>query len=765
MVRTILVAAALCATAGAVNPDLLTNRWKAHWLTVPGASPHDYGVYHFRRTFELAEKPATFIVHVSGDNRYQLFVNGDLVSLGPARGDLFHWRYETVDIAPKLKAGRNALAAVVWNEGPYAAIAQISNGTGFLLQSDNDAGQVVNTGPEWRCTIDKAYTANPIANDQRTGYTAIGPAELVDAAQYPWGWETADFDDSRWLKPAVGPNGAPRGARDSNNRWFLVPRTIPFEERTPERLMRGSAELERAPIPANTSAKFILDQGYLTTAYPEVSVHGGRGARIAIKYAEGLWLPNKQEKGDRDVIEGKRFLGYEDVFLADGGSRVYRPLYWRTYRFVQITIQTAAEPVSIAFHAVFTGYPFERKATLAAGSDEIAKILDVGWRTARLCAHETYMDCPYYEQLQYAGDTRIQGMVSLYMTGDARLLRNAIEQLNSSRTSEGLTYSRAPSALPQYIPGFSLWWIGMLHDYWMYANDPAFVKSMLPGVRSVLSYFEARVKPDGRLGALHWWPYVDWNPSWPNGVPPSVGGGDSALNDLQLMLAYEWASAMEDKLGNATLFVQDRAAARHLRRIVRETYLDASRGLIADTPARKEFSQEANALAVVASVFEGAEARDVMNKVVSDDSLVQASTYFRAYVNEALLRAGLGDRYLSMLGPWRTMLGMHLTTWAEALTFDRSDCHAWGASPNYELFRTVLGVESAAPGFKRVRIAPNMNGLPAVSGTVPSPHGPISVSLKAGGKAAIDLPPGTDGEFIWKGATHILKAGHTEITL
>lgn len=736
---------------------------------MPGVSRHDYGVSHFRRTFELARKPATFVIHVSGDNRYQLFVNGDLVAVGPARGDLFHWRYETIDIAPHLKPGRNALAAVVWNEGPYAAIAQITNGTGFLVQGDTATEKLADTDAQWRCIADRAYSANPIANDQRTGYTAVGPAERVDAAQYPWGWEKTGFDDSGWVAPVVGPNGAPRGAQDSNNAWYLVPRSIPFEERRPEQPMRGSPQLERAPVAPHTTARFILDQGYLTTAYPEVSVRGGRGARIAIKYAEGLWLQGKQEKGDRDLIEGKRFLGYEDVFLADGGDRIYRPLFWRTYRYVQITVETAAEPVSVAFHAVFTGYPFERQAIFNTASKEeqagIAKILDVGWRTARLCAHETYMDCPYYEQLQYAGDTRIQGMVSLYMTGDARLLRNAIEQLNSSRTSEGLTYSRAPSALPQYIPGFSLWWIGMLHDYWMYSDDAAFMKSMLPGVRAVLEYFASVEKPDGRLGPLHWWPYVDWTPVWPGGVPPASGNGDSALNDLQLMLAYQWASEMEDKLGSATLFVQDRAAAQDLRRIIRESYFDPARGLIADTPAKQEFSQQANSLAVIAHVFEDRQAREVMEKVVSDHSLVQASIYFRAYVNEALLRAGLGDRYLEMLGPWRVMLGLHLTTWAEALTFDRSDCHAWGSSPNYELFRTVLGIESAAPGFKRVRIAPHLNGLAEVSGTVPSPAGPITVAIKQDGKASIDLPRGIDGEFLWKGKTHVLKAGHTEIPI
>src|ERR1051325_1495115 len=86
-----------------INPELLTKSWSASWITVPNVSPFDYGVYHFRRTFELQSKPASFVIHVTGDNRYQLFINGHASVWGPARGDLNHWRFETIDIAPYLK--------------------------------------------------------------------------------------------------------------------------------------------------------------------------------------------------------------------------------------------------------------------------------------------------------------------------------------------------------------------------------------------------------------------------------------------------------------------------------------------------------------------------------------------------------------------------------------------------------------------------------------------------------------------------------------
>jgi hypothetical protein len=479
--------------------------------------------------------------------------------------------------------------------------------------------------------------------------------------------------------------------------------------------------------------------------------------------------------------------GARDVFMADGGrGRLFRPLWWRTYRYVELSVETADEPLVVEdLRGVFTAYPFERGATFDGGSEELGRILDVGWRTARLCAHETYMDCPYYEQLQYVGDTRIQALVSLFMSGDDRLMRNAIEQIDASRTADGLTLSRAPTRNPQLIPPFSLWWVGMVHDFWRYRDDPAFVGRMLPGVRAILSFFGSRQRASGSLGPLPWWNFVDWTEPWPAGVPPgnwsnlpSWAGsraapapgdadGSSALLDLQLLLAYDWAADMEEAVGFPELGKRYRADAARLRASIRSLYWDEARRLVADTPAKTRFSQQANALAVLAGVVTGEEARDVMRRVPSDASLVQASVYFRYYLNAALRESGEGDRYLDALGEWRRMLDQGLTTWAEvADPSSRSDCHAWGASPNVELFRTVLGIDSAAPGFERVVVRPHLGRLARVSGSIPHPRGTVAVSLSVEAgvlSAEVDLPPGVTGELIWRGERRPLAPGRTAV--
>ena len=120
-----------CVFSQTINPSLLKETWSANWITAPDAPAKTYGVYYFRKKMWLTEKPDSFIVHVTADNRYVLIINERYVSLGPARNDLSHWNFQTIDIASYLVNGNNSIAATVWNEGEYRPEGQISNRTGF----------------------------------------------------------------------------------------------------------------------------------------------------------------------------------------------------------------------------------------------------------------------------------------------------------------------------------------------------------------------------------------------------------------------------------------------------------------------------------------------------------------------------------------------------------------------------------------------------------------------------------------------------------
>ena len=163
------------------EPHVFTDAPAARWISHPTAPREAYGVFHFRRTFELVSRPEHFVVHVSADNRYRLFVNGQQVSSGPQRSDLMHWRYETVDLAPHLRPGRNVLAALVWNWGPYRPAAQFSRHTAFLLQGDSEREAAVNSGPEWKVLPNRGLRTHPrrAAHVLRIASGGVGGREPV----------------------------------------------------------------------------------------------------------------------------------------------------------------------------------------------------------------------------------------------------------------------------------------------------------------------------------------------------------------------------------------------------------------------------------------------------------------------------------------------------------------------------------------------------------------------------------------------------------
>ncbi|GAB2686295.1 hypothetical protein GCM10027037_05190 [Mucilaginibacter koreensis] len=754
----------------------VSTTWHANWIAAAGDGGDHYGVYYFRKQVKLPTKPASFKIYVSADNRYKLYVNGKLVSLGPARGDNFYWNYETVDIAPYLAAGKNTVAAMVFNEAQYRPEAQITVRTAFIVQGASPAEEVLNTNDTWRCIADKAFQPIP------GFFFAAIKGQLVDMNQTISDWNMPGFDDAAWPMAANLFQGQPKGNSDGFG-WMLVPSPLPQMELTYQRIptLREEKGIDvpqsfpgkktAVTIAPHTTATLLLDQNYETNAYITLNFSGGAHSGISMRYAESLFdnlAKNGRRKGNRNEIKGKDFVGVQDSILSNGkAGQTFTTLYWRSFRYLLLTIQTKDDPLVIDdLYGTFTGYPFKQRAVLNTNNAEMKTMLDIGWRTARLCAMETYFDCPFYEQLQYIGDTRIQAMVSYYNAGDDSLARHAISLIDQSRSSEGVTQSRWPTHDTQIIPGFSLWYIGMLHDYWMYRNDPIFVKRKLAGTRAILNFFSNYQQPDGSLKYVPYWTFVDWagDNGWNFGGPPKGKDGSSAVFDLQLLWAYQWAAAMETSLGMPAYAKLYQEQALKLKQTIQRKYWSEAKQLYAETAEKNTFSQHTNALAILTGVANEGQYRQLGQKILADHSLTQCSIYFKYYMHMALVKAGMGDDYLSWLDVWRENIKLGLTTWAEEpdVQTSRSDCHAWGASPNIEFYRTLLGIDSYAPGFTQIKVQPHLGTLTHLSGSIPHPNGKVEAAyaLKNGKwDIRIVLPPKTSGVFVWKNKNYTLKAG------
>ena len=80
----------------------------------------------------------------------------------------------------------------------------------------------------------------------------------------------------------------------------------------------------------------------------------------------------------------------------------------------------------------------------------------------------------------------------------------------------------------------------------------------------------------------------------------------------------------------------------------------------------------------------------------------------------------------------------------------------------------MLGIDSDAPGFSRMKISPHLGSIENIGGEMPHPNGKISVKYvvrKGTMQAEVNLPGRTTGTFVWKGKTHALSAGNNNFTL
>jgi hypothetical protein len=684
----------------------------------------------------------------------------------------------------------------VWNFGDLSPVAQTSVRTAFLLWGDTPQQNAVNTNAGWAARSEPGWEANANAfpaND----FHGVGPGEEINAKLLDASWNILPTSGN-WppAEPLLSPHLAGDPAVTAYDySWHLMQDPLPpmeYDTVPAGHVVRNSG-IDATGFPdrplevsAHSHSTILLDRDTLTTAYPELLISAGEGAKIRLTYAEAL-LDAKGSKGNRGDISGKQMnMGLlHDEFFPDGGSnRSFSPLWWRTWPFLQVEIETGDQPLSLlGLQAHFTAYPFRENATFHTANPELSRIWDVGWRTLCLNAHETHMDCPCWEQLQYVGDTRIEVLIDYVVSGDDRLAQQAIRAIASSVRPDGLTQSRYPNRDNQVLPPFSLLWIGMLHEYWMYRPDTTLPTEMLTITRSVLKWFIAHQRADGMLGKLPedgyvFWHFVDWSFSF-HGAPPEDKDGGSVSETLQFLAALREAADLEDAVGDQAQATAYRQNAARIASAIYQTSWDEKRQLLADTPARQVFSQHANILGVILDVIPPEKQKQVLNTILADElagkpaypasqNLAAASYYFRFYLARAIDHAGMGYLYLKLLGPWKDMLALGLTTWAETPDPTRSEAHAWSAHPSYDLLTVVAGIRPDSPGFRSVRIAPHLGTLDELDASMPYCSEKISVSYRRKGSnvdARVVLPRSLSGVLVWEGKEFLLHPGQQQIRI
>lgn len=752
---------------------------RAAWIAYPdGGIQNPPEFFRFRNEFESNGTPFRF--HISADERFVLYLDGNEIGRGPNRGFAEHWYFQSYKA--DLTKGPHIFEVVVWRLGDAAAIAQLSVEGGCLLfKAEGNYDKLLTTGiGPWEVTkLEGCYEAGPESDrtvkDKGDAFGVERPA-IIRGSGYPTAY-SGEWETPRIALPIPNPNPILAEGGLKRKGWVLYPCPLPdqlHDLKSPGTKYGDDITL----VPPHSKKILTWDLENYYCAYPEMEVSGGKGATIRWHWAESL--------RDKDAIKGNRnerkdkwaWNDFVDTFIPDGREKaLFTTPWWRAGRWCQIEIETTDEPLTVnRLEIAETVYPAPAECEFDCDDPVYRDIADICIRGLQMCSHEVSMDCPFYEQQMYPGDSRVQFLARSALSSDDRFVRSCIGIYDWSRRSNGLVAMNFPTRGTQESTTYTICWLQMLHDYLKYGSNSEWLKNRIPGMRHSLSGILRLRNADGLLANLPGWSFIDWviDHDWWGGNPPGVriGTGESPVINLHFICVLRGAAEIEEAFGEKIFAAAWREKADEISKAVIEKYWDDKRGMIADNIEKTNFSEHSQCLAILGDALPPEMAARVFEGLVTAPDLARMTLYFSCNLFATYEKMGRTDLIRSHLDLWRDCLQKGLKTVQECpdklngKAEARSDCHGWGSHPLYFFHHALVGVSAAEPFYKSVKVAPNPAGLKWIKAKTPTPHGSVISNLKFNGdkvSGTIVLPEKLNGTFVWLNKVFPLHSGENDI--
>ncbi|MCM1236419.1 MAG: hypothetical protein NC489_40590 [Ruminococcus flavefaciens] len=770
--------------------------WKdAKWIGVPAEEIRKKEIYqgdmngrfaYFRYEFELPET-GSMTIDISANSRYRLWINETPILSGSCRSDRYRHFYETVEVSSYLRTGKNVFAAAVLlcdsgyvsaqgdRRTPLISVASLPAGHRLAVEGrvTSRTGEVlaeVTTGKApWKVWLDNSFflISETLVNDNMGAIT-----EHVDFGRMPWDWKKKDYCADAWPEAfsieTAGENPVMQ-AVGFVQKFPLTQRPIPLLYEKEETLSweeEGLQDSDKVIIPPHTKKEFFFNGKYLFNAYMVYHFSGGKGAKVSFTCFERFFHADKNIKRD-DAVQGTPYLdGQTDTLVLNGEDVRYEPFWYRTMRFLKIVVETREEEAGMYCPVVRkTGYPLQPESRVSSSAEWVGRLWEMCVRTLQGCMMETYMDCPFWEQMQYPMDTRLQALFTYVCSKDTLLAQKALEDFHSSMIPCGLIQGKAPSGSIQVISTFSLYYIYMIAEFYDRTGAVSVIRSYRADMDRVLEYYDSKIGTSGLVEELDYWAFVDWQPDWKEymGKPAAMQFGPSTVINLMYAYALEEAGRLNCAAGRCGIAEEYTKRRETILERVQELCWDAEYRMYREGPAFGQFYQFTQSWAVLNGMLEGEEAAALMERSFDADKVLQCNFSTSYELFRACKKAGRYGLTVRQMQRWIDLIGENCTTCPETPQDSRSECHAWSALPMYEMICSFAGIRTDIQKDAVLEICPHMEYLPDITGDVVTDRGTIHFDYrKEEGHTSYELwiPDGITGTFRYPdGTTQHLETG------
>jgi alpha-L-rhamnosidase len=759
---------------------------------------YDHVGYDDVNTFMLARKefhldalpknPA--VINITADSRYKLYVNGNYVCYGPARGYPESYPFDTVDITGYLKKGGNVIAVLVhqYGHGTYQSI--YAGAEGLLVEGrtgDVDIGTGMNSGylvkkcsghrqDMLRRTVQMNYQENYDARLIEKDWMLPGAGIKLNENGWkepvwrksgcaPWfGFEEREIpllkEEVKDFKQVIFSHygNCSRNWEDARNLTAVY-----IEEKKSgqsgiskvknlENMFRADSSFSTvSPFHSGKRVTMIVDFGEEVAGFLGVAVEGNGGEVLDFTTAE---LLDGRHLCVQDTATGCK-VTVSDRYTLRKGLQNFETFAIHGFRYLALTVRQIKKPLKIIrLYVRQTSYPFENKTVFETSDDSINKIWEMCIRTQICCSLDAYVDCPWREQAQWWGDARVQGANTYYAFGDMRLFRRGIKQAGQSQISNGLTFGHFPTtAVGCILPDFTMTWIHTHLDYYRYTGNISLMREQYDRMEKSINFFYDYTEKNYLLGKMpEWWVFLDWAPLYKEGF--SCLFNLLYLNTLRTMAEI---SFILNKKAKEKFYL---SLASDLEKKIRKVFWDKKEKVFwdgYDTVKKrqiKKISQHVHTWAILLDLNKNYH-RMWADKILippmkpepsKHPDIVEGSPFYYYYIIEALKKVGGYEKIIVdfIKRRWGMMLDKGATTCWEIWNPEpgySSLCHAWSAHPIVHFVEIIGGIRPVSANWKEIEITPNPLNFDSMNLSIKTAHGNIGIEVQ-NGRFKADIPRG-----------------------
>ncbi len=479
----------------------------------------------------------------------------------------------------------------------------------------------------------------------------------------------------------------------------------------------------------------------------------------------------KEVFGEICVAEGSDYIESIDLYLGESNEEALdtahselmahlvlddSPMCTKPMAFRYVFIPNTDKSIDLFMNLEYL--PLENRGEFKCDNEEINKLWDVCAYTMLLNSREGFFDGIKRDRWVWSGDAYQSYLVNYYLACDKDIVRRTVRMLRGSDPIKKHINT---------ICDYTFLWLCSIWDYYFYTGDKAFLEDIYPDMLDILSFVEGRLdKSKMYERKSDDWVFIDWSTFDSN--------GPMCAEQMLLCRAFECVGKCASVLGDKKISSKCKKRVDYMIEQINLLYWNDDKCAFIDDYAsgKNNVTRHANIFALLFDYTTKERKEKITKNVIFNKEITPITTpYFEFYELDAMCQLGNFEYFTNMLDSyWGGMLRLGATTiWEEfdptksgiehyemyGGKYEKSLCHAWGASPIYLLGKYALGVVPTKAGFEGYTVTPNLMGFGEIEGKVPTPQGEIYVKVDKNEISV--LSPIDGGTLIYKGKKHKIK--------